>query len=86
MSYTLWEQACLPIIKTGAGIKRSADEVQAAYVFHSSVLVEKITGHNPTEDLSSAKAIEDLSEIATTYPPQKLKVRKNLITQPSTTC
>ena len=44
----------LPINKTGLGLRRSADQVQAAYVesvFQSYVLVEKLSGHNPTEDI-----------------------------------
>ena len=44
LSDTPWDQACLPINKTGVGIKRSADQVQTAYVgsvFQSSVIVEK---------------------------------------------
>ena len=55
LSDTSWDQACLPINKTGVGIRRSAYQVQVAYigsVFQSSVLVEKLTGHNPTEDIS----------------------------------
>ena len=74
LSDTSWDQACLPINKTGVGIRRSADQVQAAYVgsvFQSSVLLEKLTGHNPTEDISFVKAVEELSEIATTYPSQR---------------
>ena len=66
--------------KIGVGIRRSADQVHAAYVgffFHSSVLVEKLTGHNPTEDISSVKAIEDLSEVETTYPSQR-KIQEKL--------
>ena len=80
LSDTSWDQACLPINKTGVGIRRSADQVQAAYVgsvFQSSVLVEKLTGHNPTEDISFVKAVEELSEIATTYPSQR-KIQEEL--------
>ena len=80
LSDTSWDQACLPINKTGVGIRRSADQVQAAYVgsvFQSSVLVEKLTGHNPTEDISFIKAVEELSEIATTYPSQR-KIQEEL--------
>ena len=74
LSDTSWDQAYLPINKTGVGIRRSADQVQAACVgsvFQSSVLVEKLTGHNPTEEISFVKAVEELSEIATTYPSQR---------------
>ena len=31
LSDSSWDQACLPIYKTGVGIRRSADQVQAAY-------------------------------------------------------
>ena len=80
LSNTSWDQACLPISKTGVGVRRSADQVQASYVgsvFHSSVLVEKLTGHNPTEAISFVKAVEELSEISTTYPSQS-KVQEEL--------
>ena len=75
-----WDQACLPINKTSVGIRRSADQVQAAYVgyvFQSSVLVGKLTGHNLTEDISFVKAVEELSEISMTYPSQR-KIKENL--------
>ena len=74
MSDTSWDQACLPKNKTGGRKRRSANQVQAACVgsvFQSFVLVEKLTGHNATEDISFAKAIDELSEIATTYPSQR---------------
>ena len=80
LSDTSWDQACLPINKTDVEIRRSADQVQAAYVgsvFQSSVLVGKLTGHNPTEDISFVKAVEELSEIATTYPSQR-KIQEEL--------
>ena len=75
-----WDQACLPVNKTGVRIRRSADQVQAAYVgsvFQSSVLVKELTGHNPTEDISFVKAVEEMSEIETTYPSQK-KIQEEL--------
>ena len=80
LSDTSWDQACLPINKTGVGLRRSADHVQAAYVgsvFQSSVLVEKLTGHNPTEDISFVKAVGEFSENAMTYPSQR-KIREEL--------
>ena len=70
MSDISCDQACLPINKTGVGIRRSADQVQSAYigsVFQSSVLVENLKGHSPTEDILFIKATEELGEIATTY-------------------
>ena len=85
LSDTSWDRACLAIKKTGVGIS-SADQVQAAYVgsvFQSSVLVENRTGQNPTEDISFVKAVEQLSEIAMTYPSQR-KFQEKLDIQPST--
>ena len=66
--------------KTGVEIKRSTDQVQAAYVgsvFQSFVVVEKLTGHNPTEEISFVKAVEELSEIAITYLSQR-KIQEKL--------
>ena len=80
LSDTSWDQACLPINKTGVGIRRSADQIEAAYVgsvFQFSVLVEKLTGHNSTEDILFVKAVEELSKIATTYPSQR-KIQEEL--------
>ena len=74
MSDTCLDQACLPIKKTGVGIRRSADQVQVAYVgsiFQSSVLVEKATGHNQNKDILFVKATEKFEEIATLYPSQR---------------
>ena len=74
LSDTSWDQACLPINKTGIGTRRSADQVQAAYVgyvFHSFVLVEKLTGHNPTEDISFVKVFGEFGKNAMTNPSQK---------------
>ena len=80
MSDTSWDQACLRIIETGVGIRRSADQVQAAYfcsVFQSSFLVEKQTVLNPTDGISFVKAIEELGEVATTCPSQR-KIQEEL--------
>ena len=74
LSDTSWDQACLPINKTGVGIRRSANQVQAAYVgsvFQSFVFVEKLTGHNPTEDIALVKAVGEFSGIAMTYPSHR---------------
>ena len=75
MSDTSWGQASLLINKTRLGIRRSADQVQFAYVgsvsvFLSSVRVENLTGHNPTEDISFVKAIVELGKIST-YPSHR---------------
>ena len=80
LSDTSWDQACFPINTTGVGIRRSADQVQAAYVgsvFQSSVLVEKLAGHNPTEDILFVKAVEEFTEIAMTYSSQR-KIQEEL--------
>ena len=66
--------------KTGVGLRRSADQVQAAYigsVFHSSVVAENLTSHNPNEDILFVKATENSSEIATTHPSQR-KIQEEL--------
>ena len=76
-----------PNQKTGVGIRRSADQVQVAYVgsiFQSSVLLEKVTGHNLTECISFVKEIEELGEIATTHSCQR-KIEEELITELKTT-
>ena len=76
MSDTFCDQACLPINKTGVGIRRSADQAQAAYVgcvSQSSLLVEKLTGHNRTEDISFVKFTEEFGEITTTYPSRRIQ-------------
>ena len=64
----------LGVLKTRVGIGRSADQIQIAYVgsvFHSSVLVEKATGHNHLKTQSFVNAIQELGEIATTDPTQR---------------
>ena len=63
-----------PNHETDVGEKRSAVQVQASNigsVFQSSVLVDKLTGHNPTEDISFVKVMDEIVEIATTYNSQK---------------
>ena len=50
--------------------RASSSCIQWIY-FQSSVLVEKLTGHNTTEDISFFKAVEEFSETAMTYPPQR---------------
>ena len=80
LSDTSCDQACLPTNKSGVGIRGSADQVQAphvGYVFQSSVPVEKLTGQNQTEDISFLKAVEEISEIAMTYPSQR-KIQEEL--------
>ena len=55
-------------------MRLSADEVQAPYVgfvFQSFVLVEKLRGHNPTEDISFVIEKEVLGKNATTYSSQR---------------
>ena len=81
MSDTSWGQGSLLINKTGLGIRRSADQVLVAYVgsvsvFRSSVRVENLTGHNPTEDISFVKAIVELGRIET-YPSHR-KIQEEL--------
>ena len=56
-----WEQACLPISKTGAGVRRSLNQFKAAYVgslSQSANKVQQITGVNPTHKISFTDLVE----------------------------
>ena len=77
-----WVVATVP---RGVG-KKSPDQVQAAYIgslFQFSVLVDKLTGHNPYDDVPFFRTIELLVVMATLHPPKE-KLQRNLITQPLT--
>ena len=49
-----WEQGCLQISKTRAGVRRSLTQFKAAYVgsLCHSANIEQITGVNPTHEIS----------------------------------
>ena len=58
------DQACLPISKTGAGVRRSLNQFKAAYVgslSQSATIVEQITGVNPTHESSFTDLVEEFS-------------------------
>ena len=59
-----WEQACLPISKTGTGVRRSLNQFKAIYVgslCQSANIVEQITGVNPTHEISLTELVEEFS-------------------------
>ena len=61
-----WEQACLPISKTGAGVRRSLNQFKAAYVgslSQSAKIVEQITGVNTTHEISFTDLVEEFSAL-----------------------
>ena len=70
----LWEQACLPISKTGAGVQRSLNQFKAAYVgslCQSANIVEQITGVNPTHEISFTDLVEEFSALGILHLTQQ---------------
>ena len=62
MSNESWHQACLPINKTGIGIRRASDQIKAVcigLISQSATLVERITGQSPTTDHTFTKMIDE---------------------------
>ena len=69
-----WEQACLPISKTGAGVRRSLNQFKAAYVgslSQSANIVEQITGVNPTHEISFPDLVEEFSALGIPHLTQQ---------------
>ena len=69
-----WEQACLPISKTGAGVRRSLKQLKAAYVgslCQSANIVEQITGVNPTHEVSFTDLVEEFSALGIPHLTQE---------------
>ena len=67
LSNESWHQACLPINKTGIGIRRASDQIKAAYicsVSQSATLVELITGQIPTADHTFSKMIDEINGLS----------------------
>ena len=61
ISNNSWDQACLPISKTGAEVRRWLNQIRAAYVgslSQSANIVEQITGVNPTHGSSFTYLLE----------------------------
>ena len=69
-----WEQACLPISKTGAGVRRSLNQIKAAYVgslCQTANIVEQITGVNPTHEVSFTDLVEEFSALGIPHLTQQ---------------
>ena len=67
LSYESWHQACLPINKTGIGIRRASDQIKAAYIgsiSQSATLVELITSQIPTADHTFTKKIDEINGLS----------------------
>ena len=69
-----WDQARLPISKTGAGVRRSLNQFKAAYagsLSQSANIVEQITGVNPTYESSFTDLVEEFSTLGIPHLTQK---------------
>ena len=69
-----WEQACLPISKTGAGVRRSLNQFEAAYVgslCQSANIVEQIIDVNPTHEVSFTDLVEEFSALGIPHLTQQ---------------
>ena len=68
------DQACLPISKTGAGTRRSLNQIKAAYVGSLSQLadiVEQITGVDSTHESSFTDLVEEFSTLGIPHLTQQ---------------
>ena len=62
-----WDQACLPISKTGAGVRRSLNQFKApcvASLYQSANIVEQITGVKPTHESCFTDFVEEFSTLS----------------------
>ena len=62
-----WHQACLPINKTGIGIRRASDQIKAACIgsiSQSATLVELITGQSSTADHIFTKMSDEINGLS----------------------
>ena len=69
-----WDQACLPISKTGAVVQHSLSQIKAAYICsksQSANLVERITGVNPTHQSSFTDLVEEFSTLGIPHLTQQ---------------
>ena len=66
ISDNAWK-ACLPISKTGVGIRQAVDQLKAAFVgslLQADALVEQITGEKITHNQIFQETVEDLKKLA----------------------
>ena len=63
ISDSAWKQACLPINKTGVGIRQAVDQLKVAFVgsvSQADALVEQITGEKITDNQIFKETLEEL--------------------------
>ena len=66
ISDNAWKQACLPISKTGVGIRHAVDQLKAAFVgsvLQADALVEQITGEKITDKQIFNETVEELKNL-----------------------
>ena len=66
ISDSAWKQACLPINKTGLGIRQAVDQLKAAFVgsvSQADALVEQITGEKITDNQIFKETVEELKNL-----------------------
>ena len=66
ISDNAWKQACLPISKTGVGIRQAIDQLKAAFVgsvSQADALVEQITGEKITDNQIFKETVEELKNL-----------------------
>ena len=74
ISNNSWDQACLPISKTGAGVRSSLYQLKPAYVgslSQSANIVEQNTGVNPTHESSFTEHVEECSILGIPHSTQQ---------------
>ena len=67
LSNESWHQACLPINKTGIGIRRGSDQIKAVdigSISQCATLVELLTSQSPTADHTFTKMIDEINELS----------------------
>ena len=66
ISENAWKQACLPISKTGVGIRQAVDQLKAAFVgsvLLADALVEQITGEKIKDNQILKETVEELKNL-----------------------
>ena len=66
ISDSAWKQACLPINKTGVGIRQAVDQLKAVFVgsvSQAEALVEQITGEKITDNQIFKETVEELQNL-----------------------
>ena len=66
ISDSAWKQACLPISKTGVGIRDAVDQLKAAFnrsVSQADALGEQITGEKITDNQIFKETVDELKNL-----------------------